>query len=365
MTDYTYSPQLKPKKRRSRVRWILLGVAVLVCAWFAPRIIGGIGNATITVVNRLTNNTDGTPNDPKLPKISEDPEYTMPDNDKKRLDILILGMRGEGDAQNGGLLTDTMLLFSMDTETGVASLVSIPRDLTVRVTDTKTEKINTAYIHNGVGGTRKLLSRITGVGIDNVIVFDFAAFQSIVDTIGGVTITLDKPFEESQQWAGTASESYVFSLPAGENTLTGEQALYYVRSRYGTSDFDRSRRQMQVVLGIKNKVIGLGLDSDPLKALEIVQAIRKHIDTDLNIFDIGTLKNLAEQGDALGKIKRYQLTTENVLYETKIDGIYELLPRDNTLIHVKNFFRTVLTDSPVLPTPSVDASPSTPTLQTP
>ncbi len=345
------------------MRWILAGTALLILIWSAPRIIGGIGSATITVVNRLTHNVNADPDAPAIIKISDDPEYAMPDNDKNRLDILILGMRGEWDAQNGGLLTDTMLLFSMDTETGKAALVSIPRDLTVRVTDTKTEKINTAYIHNGVGGTRKLLSRVTGVNIDNVIVFDFTAFQQIVDTVGGVTITLDKPFEESQQWAGTASESYVFSLPAGENTLTGEQALYYVRSRYGTSDFDRSRRQMQVVMGIKNKVLGLGLDSDPLKALEIIQAIRKHIDTDLNIFDIGTLKNLAEQGDSLGKIKRYQLTTENVLYETKVNGIYELLPRDNTLAHIKNFFRTVLTDTPVLPTPSVNASPSTPTLQ--
>ena len=315
-----------------------------------------IDDVTVSVVNKITGNTQTADIGSKVTPIDKDPEYQMPSNDKSRLDILVLGIRGKDDVQNGGLLTDTMLLFSLDTTTGASALTSIPRDLTVRITDSKTEKINTSYALNGLNGTKRLLSRITGIAIDNIVVVDFDAFKSVVDALGGVTITLDKPFEESQQWG------YEFKLPAGKNDLTGDQALYYARSRYGTSDFDRSRRQMQIIMAIRDKAAALNLTGDPLKAYNVITAVRKHIETDLNIFDIGTIKDLMAQQDKLGRIKRYYLTTENLLYETNVDGIYELLPRDNTLAHIKKFFSTVLTSSPVLPTPDpATASPRVPT----
>lgn len=351
--DFNYSPKQSFYKS-IRFQRIILGMVVLGALGFGIRWAHHVGSATITVVNRIAGLTsDGSEEEPKnIIKISDDPEYTMPDKDNKRLDILVLGIRGKDDVENGGLLTDTILLFSMDADTGAATLTSIPRDLTVRVTDTKIEKINTAYIYNGVGATKKLYSRILGVQIDSIVVVDFSAFKYIVDTLGGITITLDKPFEEPSQWG------YAFQLPAGTSTLNGDQALYYARSRYGSSDFDRSRRQMQIISAIKAKVDGLNLTSDPLKALELITTVRKHIDTDMNIFDIGTLKDLIQESDQLAKIKRYQLTTENLLYETKVDGIYELLPRGDTLAHIKEFFQTVLTDHPVISAPSPSPSPT-------
>jgi LCP family protein required for cell wall assembly len=327
---------------------LTLIVIVIVGIWA----LGKVSNATIAVVNHFSHSTIGEHATPTPTPLDKDPEYQMPENDPNRLDILILGIRGKDDTENGGLLTDTILLFSLDKTTGAASLVSIPRDLTVRITDDKTEKINTAYAHYGLN-VKKFFSRVTGVGIDNVVVADFEAFKAVVDTLGGVTITLDKPFKETQQWG------YEFSLPAGANNLTGDQALYYARSRYSTSDFDRSRRQMQIIMAIKEKAAALELTKDPIKALQVMLAIRKHIDTDMNIFSIGTIKDLMTQQDLLSRIKRYQLTTDNVFYETKVNGIYELLPRDGSLAHLKTFFRTVLTEKPELfvPTPSPTATP--------
>ncbi len=353
MTPYDY--QQPPRRRRIRVRALVVGFFVLAGVVTALAV-GNIRNATVSVVNRIASTLTADVG-PKVTPIDKDPQYQMPTNDKNRLDILVLGIRGDGDTANGALLTDTILLFSLDKTTGASALTSIPRDLTVRITDDRTEKINAAYAHYGLGGTKKLFSRITGVGIDNVVVVDFAAFQSVVDALGGITITLDKPFEESQQWG------YDFKLPTGVNDLTGEQALYYARSRFGSSDFDRSRRQMQVVMAIRDKAVALHLTGDPLKAFDVLNAVRKHIQSDLNIFDIGTIKDLLEQQDKLGHIKRYHLTTENILYETTANGVYELLPRDNSLEHIKTFFDTVLSDTPVLPTPDpAVASPRIPTL---
>ena len=355
MTPYDIpQPPWQRRKKFRRALFICLAIALVLTAIFA---ISGLRNATISVVNLITGNSLTADVGSKIIPIDKDPEYQMPENDTNRLDILVLGIRGKGDVVNGGLLTDTILLFSLDTKTGVSALTSIPRDLTVRITDERTEKINAAYAHYGLGGTKKLFSRITGVGIDNIVVVDFEAFRSVVDTLGGITITLTKPFMETLQW------DYEFRLPAGENTLTGEQALYFTRSRYGTSDFDRSRRQMQVIMAIRDKAAALDLTGDPLKAFEVISAIRKHLETDLNIFDLGTVKDLLAQQDKLGRIKRYYLTTENILYEATVNGIYELLPRDNSLVHIKKFFATVLTDAPVLPTPDpASASPRVPTL---
>ena len=356
MNDYFYSPNLTSPRRH----WWHWGFALI-----AVLLVGGgfflfSTSSRITIINGVRNiaGIDNTADiGSKIIPIDEDPEYAMPKNDDGRLDILLLGIRGEEDVENGGLLTDTIMLFSLDNATGRASLTSIPRDLTVRVTDEKTEKINTAYIHNGINGTKRLFSRITGVGIDHIVVIDFQAFQQVVDTLGGVTIHLDRPFEETKQWAGEGEE-YVFSLPEGDNVLTGEQALYYVRSRYSTSDFDRSRRQMQVMMAIKEKVQGLNLMSDPMTALSLAKTVKSHIDTDMDIFDLGTLKQLMDQGDQLTKIRRYQLTTENFLYETKVDGIYELLPRGDTLSYLKAFFASVLDDAPVMTAPTLTPSPS-------
>lgn len=354
MTDI-YSPnELHRARPRKRWAWIVVvAIAGIVTAWL---IMGT--HVAFTVVHNLTgaiaggNDTSAheTPQ-PGVTPIAKDPEYAMPEKDSQRLDILVLGMRGREDVQDGGTLSDSILLFSLDTKNGHAALTSIPRDLTVRVTDTKTEKINTAYIYNGLDGTKKLYSRVTGVNIDHIIVFDFTAFKYIVDTLGGVTITLDKPFEETEQWG------YSFSLPAGKNTLNGDQALYYARSRYGSSDFDRSRRQMQIIMAIKEKVAALDLTSNPIKALELVTTVRKHIETDMNIFDLGTLKQLATEGDELNSLKRYQLTTENFLYETKVNGIYELLPRGGTLQYMKKFFQSIFSDHPTMDIPTPTPTP--------
>jgi LCP family protein required for cell wall assembly len=360
MINFIQSPPVR--SRRRRWPWYTASAVLFAGLVWASASIGGssftVTRGAVGLLGRVVG--DGTPTTPTPTPLVEDPEYALPDANKGRLDILLLGVRGRGDAVNGGLLTDTIMLLSLDTESGRASLVSVPRDFTVRLTDDRTEKINAAYAHYGVAGAKRYFSRVLGTSIDNVVVMDFTAFQHIVDALGGITITLDQPFEESQQWAGTASESYAFRLPAGSNNLTGEQALYYVRSRYSSSDFDRARRQQQVMLAIKQKAEALDLTNDPIRALTLITTVRKHVDTDLNILDLGALKDLMAHAGNLGNIRRYQLTTENLLYETKVDGIYELLPRGDTLAHLKRFIQTVLDDTPVMvaPTPTPSGSPA-------
>lgn len=362
----------KPSFKKKAVGWIFVFVLVMVVTSFGVYWIKSSAENTIEVKNnsgwhRLVGVfgslfPDGG-NAEHGVKIVDDPEYPMPPKDSNRWNLLVFGIEGESHPNAGPLLTDTILVASLDKTTGNVALASVPRDLTVRITDTVTDKINAAYLYNGLSGTERLYSRILGIHIDNTVVVDMDAFVSVVNTLGGIDVNLAVPFKESQQWAG--KEGYAFSLPAGPNHLDGQNALYYVRSRYSSSDFDRSRRQMEVLLAIKQKAEVLNLTKDPIKVLQLVTSLSKHITTDLNLFDISSIKDLVSAQSQVNKVKQYHLTTENLLYETsrKSDGAYILLPRDNTLAHIKKFFQTELTAHPVLPTPiPANTSPRAPLL---
>ena len=284
----------------------------------------------------------------KLPTIDDDPDYEMPKEEKDRWDILILGIRGEDDEnaeEAGALLTDTMMILSYEKTTKKTSLVSIPRDLYVRIYGTKKNKINSAYEvgvlrKNSLGFTKKLISRITGVYIDNAIVLNFSSFKKIINDLDGVDIVLDRPFTESQQWG------YEFSLPAGANHLDGESALYYARSRYSSNDFDRAQRQQKLIFAIKDKVLGLNLLADPIKTLSILNSIRKNIETDLNIFDTNSAYELSGQFDSQSNIKHYVVNLDNLVYDTHLQteygNLYILLPKGDNLQGIKNLFQEII-----------------------
>src|SRR3989344_2131573 len=226
---------------------LIAGMIIFVYAIFS---VGKISN----VVGFLNSNISVPPPPTEEEIAALDKNFPLPAEEENRWDVLILGIRGTDDP-DGGLLSDSIMLFSLDKETGKSSLASIPRDIYVDLPGMATGKINEIY-EKGIARQKETdfpkeaFSRLTGVRIDNVIVFDFKAFQEIVDALGGVDVTLKKPFEEKGQWG------YSFSLPAGPNHLNGQDALYFVRSRYSTNDFDRSLRQQQVVLAIKNKAFG-------------------------------------------------------------------------------------------------------------
>jgi len=274
-----------------------------------------------------------------------DTDYIMPEKEPNRLDILILGIRGEyddKDAEAGALLTDTMMVFSHDQLTKRSSLISIPRDLYVKTGSTK-NKINAAYEYGlyrkeGTDYVKKLVSQITGVYIDNVIVADFSSFEKLIDQLGGIDITLAKPFKEEGQWG------YAFELPVGENHLNGQDALYYVRSRYSTSDFDRAFRQQQVLFAIKDKLTKLKIISDPIKTLSVINTLNQNIKTDINIWDVKEVIDLGKEVDTSpAMFKKQVLSTDNLLYQTTgPNNAYILLPQGDNFGQIKQLFQEII-----------------------
>lgn len=249
--------------------------------------------------------------------------------EKNRTDILVMGLRGKDDMENGGLLTDTMMILSIDTGNNKIALISVPRDLYVRVSGLdKMEKINFAYAYgkgkdgDGLNASRQAVEKVTGINIDYVAAVDFDAFLGLIDTIGGVDVYVPREFAETSQWG------WEFRVPKGINHMNSQTALYYARSRYSTSDFDRSRRQQDILMAIANKTLSLKILSNPVKLNAILNSLANGLDTDIDFISMLNLIKYAKMMQS-DKIIKFILndSPDNFLVAGYINNAYVLYPK--------------------------------------
>ncbi len=267
-----------------------------------------------------------------LPKLSE---YKEPAKNPNRINILLLGIRGINDPF-GGTLTDTILLISYKINSSQVALISIPRDIYIKLPfQNSWVKINEAYAQglkfgserDGLELARHAVQRIIGVAIDHVVRIDFEAFKKAIDLVGGIEIYLDKPFEEKEQFKGAGT----FYLPAGKNILNSEQALYYVRSRYSTNDFDRAKRTQQVLIAIKDKILKDKTLFNIGKINEVLNILGEHVRTDMSVAQIKKYFSAYSHFDFSSiKTKVFTDAPDGELISKLINGIYVLLPKDGT-----------------------------------
>ena len=223
-------------------------------------------------------------------------------DEKGRTNVLIFGTSGydmEGDEGNGvhdgAQLTDSIMLVSIDQESGDTAMVSLPRDLYVGNTCTSTGKVNEVYFcanlygddeAGGAEALKSVMTEIFGVEVQYRVHVDWAALVQIVDSLGGITVTLDEDIEDS--WTGTY-------IKAGEPvTLNGERALGLARARHGTEmgDFTRGNSQQKILAAIQAKLVENGIDLGT--ALSLVDVVGDNVRMDFNIEELKTLFYLAK-----------------------------------------------------------------------
>lgn len=261
-------------------------------------------------------------------------------NKLDRLNVLILGIRGVNDP-NGGLLSDTIMVMSLEPQTGKFALISIPRDLYVEMPHHNFKnKINEVYVRGiedenwkrGLEYSKEVVENVTGLDIHYSASVDFEAFKEVIDTLGGVTITLNSPFSERNQFA-----EGIIELPAGRQTIDRDTALLFVRARFSTSDFDRAKRQQQVLLAVKEKAFSLGVLSNPVKIISILNSLGNHVKTDAELWEIKELAVLMKNINITNTNRKVFDTSEDgLLYETWNDnGSYILLPEGDNFEKVR------------------------------
>lgn len=348
------------KKTWFRFLAVLIGIFLIVgavIAWKTGRILNKISGGGL--LNSLVHSLPGIKTELKGEKDG-------------RINILLLGMRGEN-VPGGGTLADTIMIFSLVPKESKISIISVPRDLYVDnpVWGNKT-KINAVYAageenakKQGLQEMEKVLSNITGLPIEYGVNINFEGFKQVIDTIGGIEITLAQPFEESVQFdelhvcdpnvftvstgkyeikknkRGKTTKTYPlcanptkecggnFKLSAGKQTLNGDQALCYARSRATSNDFERAKRQQQIIQLVKNKLLSAGALTDFEKLNSILNSLGDNVRSDLEAWEI---KRFYELYTGMQNPQTYQRVLENskegLLYnppQTKETG-YILLP---------------------------------------
>lgn len=222
-----------------------------------------------------------------------------------RINILLLGMGGAG--HDGPYLTDTNIILSVKPQTGEAAMISIPRDLGVKIPNYGWHKINFANSYgeienSGQGGemARTIFEDTFDMDIPYYIRVDFTAFKELVDIVEGVQINITNPFID-YEYPGPNYSYQTIIFKEGLQTLDGERALQYSRSRHGNngqaSDFARSHRQQQVITALKEKLMSSGTYTNPIKLKQIFDSLDTHVATNLNFGQIMYLVSMSKNID--------------------------------------------------------------------
>lgn len=223
-----------------------------------------------------------------------------------RVNILLLGTGGPG--HDGPDLTDTIMLASIDPVNHKAVLLSIPRDLWVKIPGDGYQKINAAYAYgkeyskaktqagkeaDGLTLLDKTLEPIINVPIHYHVVVDFQAFKDVVNNLGGVTVNVpEQLYDPTIAWENHGNPVIA---QKGDQVMQGAQALLYARSRETSSDFARGQRQRSLIVGIKNKAFSLGTFSNPIKISDLLNSLGSNVFTDLSLSDTSRLYQITSQ----------------------------------------------------------------------
>ena len=222
------------------------------------------------------------------------PRYDVP---SETTNVLLLGSDAPvGD--NGVKRTDTMIIVSINRDGPTASMVSLPRDLYVYIPGGTMNRLNAAITLGGVELLKQTILYNFGIPIHYFAQVDFEGFAEIVDSIDGVDLAVTCGFrdwrikspeldpEEEDNW-------YVHELEPGIHHMDGDTALWYARSRLLSNDFDRGRRQQQLLRAMLNQGVDLNLVP---QVPALWATYNDTVDTDM---DIGRLLQFASLAPAI------------------------------------------------------------------
>ncbi|CAM5236095.1 transcriptional regulator [Streptomyces narbonensis] len=270
--------------------------------------------------------------------------------------ILLIGSdtrTGEGNRKygkdKGTQRSDTTILLHLSAEKSSATAMLVPRDLMVTIPSctkadgTRTREqfaqFNWAFEFGGTACTIRTVEKLTGIRVDNHMVIDFRGFKKMVDAVDGVEVCLKEPVDDADA---------KLKLPAGRQTLHGEQALGFVRARKSIgngSDTERMDRQQQFLGALVNKVQSDGVLLNPTKLYPVLDAATKAITTDPGLDSLRDLYDLARAMRAVPAEKVQFLTVPRRPYTYDANRDELVQPAASQL------FRQLREDKPVLVTP--------------
>ncbi|MBR7826795.1 LCP family protein [Actinospica sp. MGRD01-02] len=242
-------------------------------------------------------------------------------------EILFIGSdsrAGGNQTLGGGAVTgarsDTTMVFDAPADRRRGTEVSIPRDSMVQIPDcasTATSGVtvaanfgmfNSAFTEGGAPCTVKTVESLTGLTLTHYIAIDFEGVVGVVDALGGVKVCVTQAIDDADSG---------LDIPAGTTTLTGKQALAFVRLRHSVgdgSDLERIKRQQYFLDQLEQQVRSAGLLTDPVKLYKVLDAATQSITTDPGLGTVTDLYNLTQTLNEIPSGKITYVTVPNEPY---------------------------------------------------
>lgn len=272
---------------------------------------GYIGFKAIAATRNIITKSNGS-----APGLSDNISLTeLKGEGSGRVNILLLGTGGAG--HDGPDLSDTMMVMSIDPKNKDVAMLSIPRDLYVKIPGYGTGKINSANSYGGPLLAQKVVSNIIGVPIHYYLQIDFAGFKQAIDAVGGVDLNVDTPLRDSLfPCDDTGRDAFKYCpiyFKSGYQHMDGTKALQYARSRHSTSDFDRAARQQKVIVALRQKALEASTLTNPIKLGNLIDAIGNHVKTDMQLSEMKKLGLIAKDIDTSKIVQKVLSTGPNGL----------------------------------------------------
>jgi len=233
--------------------------------------------------------------------------------------ILIMGT-GTKDHE-GSDLTDTIISTSYNHNKKTITMISIPRDLHVKDPKFNSMRINELYfmanreLKNSTEALEYMIEKteeLTGLDYQYYVKINFDGFKEIIDKLGGIDVNVKTGIYDPFYPKGETGLYEIFSIQPGLQHMDGETALKYARSRKTSSDFDRSNRQQEIILAVKDQTIKTAATLNIEALQELLETAQNNIETNFSVREIMSAAGL------MGDIPRERIYSR-LLHDNPVD----------------------------------------------
>jgi LCP family protein required for cell wall assembly len=249
--------------------------------------------------------------------------------------VLLVGVDKRAEAEAEGVRSDTLILVRVEPMAGWATMLSIPRDSVVQLPNGNYGKVNGAYSYGyyhaedlyGAGTSKdagggaaaaETLERFLKVKVDYIAQVDFDGFANLIDSINGIVIDVKAALVDPEFPTENHGVERIY-IPPGIQHMDGKTALVYARSRHSSNDFDRSKRQQQVLKAVLSSVRSRGLLANVSLLPNWITVLEKNVRTTLPLADIRTMTDLAGIAAKLDTDKVAQMSINPL--DVRVDNV--------------------------------------------
>lgn len=308
-------------------------------------LVGGGGSAVVLLRRTDQALANIQQNDPRANTASDTTTNTtdqtiitdnfVPSTLKEPFSVLLIGVDKRAESEAEGVRSDTLILVRVDPLAGWATMLSIPRDSVVPLPNGNLGKVNGAYAYGfynaeklygsgtskdagGGAAAAQTIERFLNVKVDYTAQVDFQGFERLVDSVNGIVIDVKMTLVDPEFPTENHGVERIYIAP-GLQQMNGHTALVYARSRHSSNDFDRSKRQQQVLKAVLSAVRSRGIMANVSLLPQWIGVLEQNVRTTLPIGNITTMTDLAGIATRLDSDRIAQLAINPL--EVRVDNV--------------------------------------------